>query len=162
MPRSRMNAEMPFGPFDLSVTAMITSVSAEVPCVMNIFDPFSTQHAPSLTAVVRIAAASLPEPGSVSPHAASFSPFASGDKILLLLFFAAEHRDVRGAKAVVRGHRQRHARIDARDLFDADAVIDGAHAGAAVRLGKLNAHQAELGELWQQLFRKMLRLVPRP
>ena len=75
-----MNAEMPFAPFDLSVTAMITSVSAEVPCVMNIFEPFNTQQSPSLTAVVRIAAASLPEPGSVSPHAASFSPCASGTR----------------------------------------------------------------------------------
>ena len=162
MPRSRMNAEMPLAPFDLSVTAMITSVSADVPCVMNIFEPFSTQHAPSLTAVVRIAAASLPEPGSVSPHAASFSPFASGTRYFCFCSSVREHRDVRRAEAVVRGHRQRHARIDARELFDADAVIDRAHAGAAVVLGELDAHQAELGELRQQLFGKVLSLVPRP
>ena len=80
MPRSRMNAEMPFAPFARSVTAMITSVSAEVPCVMNVFEPFSTQQSPSFTAVVRIAAASLPEPGSVRPHAASASPLASGTR----------------------------------------------------------------------------------
>ena len=59
---------------------MMTSVSAEVPCVMNIFEPFSTQQSPSLTAVVRIAAASLPEPGSVRPHAESFSPLARGTR----------------------------------------------------------------------------------
>ena len=59
--------------------------------------------------------------------------FALGQRheVLLLLRVAAEHRDVRGAEAVMRGHRQRHARIDASQLFDADAVVDGAHAGAA-------------------------------
>ena len=41
---------------------------------------WSRQQAPSLVAVVRIAAASLPEPGSVNPHAASFSPLASGTR----------------------------------------------------------------------------------
>ena len=77
-----MNEEMPFDPFDLSVTAMTTSVSAEVPCVMNAFEPFNTQQSPCLAAVVRIAAASLPEPGSVRPHAARVSPFASGTRYL--------------------------------------------------------------------------------
>ncbi len=80
MPRCRMNEEIPLVPFDWSVTAMITRVSAEVPCVMNIFEPFSTQQSPSFTAVVRIAAASLPEPGSVRPQAASVAPFASGTR----------------------------------------------------------------------------------
>ncbi len=53
---------------------------ARAPCVMNALLPFSTQPSPSATAVVRIAAASLPDPGSVSPHAASFSPRASGSR----------------------------------------------------------------------------------
>ena len=74
MPRSTMKAEMPLLPLLLSVTAITTMVSADWPCVMNALLPFSTQPSPSRTAVVRIAAASLPEPGSVSPHAASFSP----------------------------------------------------------------------------------------
>ena len=52
------------------------------------------------------------------------------------------------------------AGIDARQLFDADAVVDGRHAGAAVLLGQLDAQQAERGELRDQLGRKVLRLVP--
>jgi hypothetical protein len=48
------------------------------------------------------------------------------------------------------GHRQTHRRIDARELLDADAVIDGRHGGAAVRLRKLDAHQPELGALAKQ------------
>ena len=43
-----------------------------------------------------------------------------------------------------------------------DAVVDGGHAGAAVLGGKLNAHQAEVGQLGQQLRWKVLRFVPLP
>ena len=43
---------------------------------MNIFAPFSIHPDPLRTALVRIAAASEPLPGSVSPHAASFFPEA--------------------------------------------------------------------------------------
>jgi hypothetical protein len=41
---------------------------------MNVFAPLITQQFPCLTAVVRIAAASLPAPASVRPHAPSTSP----------------------------------------------------------------------------------------
>jgi hypothetical protein len=78
VPRSITKAEIPFFPLLRSVTAMATRMSPDLPCVMKIFDPFSTQASPSRTAVVRMAAASLPDPGSVRPHAASFSPVASG------------------------------------------------------------------------------------
>ena len=83
-------------------------------------------------------------------------------EVRLLLRLAAEHRDVGRAQPVVRGHRQRHARIDARELFDTQAVVDGRHAGAAVLLGPLDAEQAERRELRHQLDGKMLRLVPLP
>ena len=105
------------------------------------------------------AAASLPEVDSVSPHAPIFSPRASGARNCLLRL-GAEQEDVRGAEAVVRRHRQRDARIDARELFDADAVVDRRHAGAAVLLGELNAQQAERRQLRHQFDRKVLRLVP--
>src|SRR5262249_32801973 len=78
----------------------------------------------------------------------------------LLLFFGAGAQDVRDAQSVVRRQRQRDARTDARDLLDADAVIERAHAGAAVGLGDLNAHQPQVRQLFDQLERKMLRLVP--
>src|SRR5262249_52959667 len=64
------------------------------------------------------------------------------------------------AQPVVRRHRQRHARIDARELFDADAVVQRRHPGAAVLLGELDAEQAERGELRHQLAGKVLLLVP--
>ena len=57
---------------------MTTITSPVRPCVMNCFVPLMTQQSPSRTAVVRIAPASLPADASVSPHAASFSPRASG------------------------------------------------------------------------------------
>ena len=52
------------------------------------------------------------------------------------------------------------AGTDARELLDADAVVDRRHRRAAVLFGELDAHQAERGELRQQLRRKLLRLVP--
>ena len=78
----------------------------------------------------------------------------------LLLCLVAEHGDMRRAEPVVGGHRHRPTRIDARECLDANAVVDSAHTGAAKGFGKLDAHQAELGELGQQLFREMLRVVP--
>ena len=45
---------------------------------MKFFVPFSTQASPSRRAVVRIAAASLPDAGSESAKHPSFSPLASG------------------------------------------------------------------------------------
>ena len=68
--------------------------------------------------------------------------------------------DVRGAQAVVRRDRQRNGGIDARQLLDADAVVDRRHARAAVLLGKLNAEQPECGQLRHQLGGEMLLLVP--
>ena len=47
---------------------------------MNVLAPFSTQPSPSRTATVRVPAASLPAEGSVSPHAPSISPLASGGR----------------------------------------------------------------------------------
>ena len=160
VPFSMMNAEMPLVPAARSVTAIATSTSPTRPCVVNVFDPFSTQHAPARAAVVRMPAASLPEVDSVSPHAPIFSPRASGTRNLLLLRLGAEQEDVRRAQAVVRRDRQRDARIDARELLDADAVVDRRHAGAAVGLGKLDAQEPERGELRDELDRKVLRLVP--
>ncbi len=127
---------------------------------MNIFEPFSTQH-------VAVLDGGRPHRRRVAARAGlgqaprgQLLALRERHQVLLLLLFGAEHRDVRGTEPVVRGHRQRHARIDARELFDADAVVDGAHAGAAVGLGELDAHQAEVGQLRQQFLGKVLRFVP--
>ena len=57
---------------------IVTSREISVPAfVMNIFEPSMTHSPPSSRAVVRVAPASDPAPGSVSPNAASRSPEAS-------------------------------------------------------------------------------------
>ncbi len=65
-----------------SVRAKTTMVSATLPPVMNVFDPFITYVSPRLIARVRMPPASDPEPGSVSAKAAICSPRASGGKYL--------------------------------------------------------------------------------
>ena len=52
--------------------------SAETPCVMKFFDPLITHPPSRRKAIVFIPEASDPEPGSVNPHAPSFSPLARG------------------------------------------------------------------------------------
>src|SRR5581483_11377949 len=91
---------------------------------------------------------------------ADLLPARERREVLPLLLFAAEERDVRGAQAVVRRHGERDRRVDARELLDADAVVDGGHRGAAVLLGELDAHEAERREAMNQLDREVLRLVP--
>ena len=122
--------------------------------------PLSTQQSPARAAVVRMPAASLPEVDSVSPQAPIFSPRASGTRNFCFCSSLPNMRDVRRAEAVVRGHRQRDGRIDARELLDADAVVDRRHAGAAVLLRELDAEQPERSQLRPQLGREVLRLVP--
>ena len=76
------------------------------------------------------------------------------------MLFGAEERDVGRAQAVVGRHGQGDGGIDPGQFLDADAVIDGRHAGAAVLLRKLNAHQSQGGELRHQFSGKVLRLIP--
>ncbi len=72
-----MNAEIPFDPFDRSVTANTVKTCASLAFVMKCFVPFSTQQPSRRTAVVEIDAASDPAPGSVSANAPIHSPVAS-------------------------------------------------------------------------------------
>src|SRR5947199_10838914 len=71
-----MNAEMPRERFPGSVRASTTAIPPTDALVMKALLPFRT-HSPSRhSARVRRAAASEPEPGSVSPQAPSTSPEA--------------------------------------------------------------------------------------
>src|SRR5207237_769849 len=76
-----------------------------------------------------------------------------------LLRLAAEQVDVRGAQAVVGRHRQRDRRVDARQLFDADAVVHRGHRRAAVLRVELDPHHAQPGKLAQKGGRELLRLL---
>src|SRR5689334_10083323 len=58
-------AEMPRFPAAGSVLARATNQRATFALVIQAFSPFSTQESPSRVAVVFIAPASLPDPGSV-------------------------------------------------------------------------------------------------
>ena len=75
--RSTTKALMPRLPFDGSVTARTTNVPARAPFVTNCFAPFSTHASPSLTARVFMAAASVPDPGSLRHQLPIRSPDAS-------------------------------------------------------------------------------------
>ena len=63
-------------------------------------------------------------------------------------------------EAVVGGHGQGHAGVDARELLHHDRVVQGGHPGAAVFRGPDHAHEAELAELREDLARELLLLVP--
>ena len=80
LPRSTMNAEMPRWARALSVTAITTITSPMLPWVMNVLVPLMTHPSPSRAADTRIAAASDPAVGSVSPQAPIHAPVASGTR----------------------------------------------------------------------------------
>ncbi len=67
-----------------------------------------------------------------------------GNEILLLLGFGTGVEERRRAEADARLERDRHRRVDARDLLDRDAVRQIVGAGAAVLLGKREPEQAQL------------------
>ena len=79
-----------------------------------------------------------------------------------LLRVVAEHRDVRRPEAVVRRNRQRHRRVHACELLDAEAVVDCAHPGAAILLRELHAHQAQRGQLRARARTESAALRPTP
>jgi hypothetical protein len=60
---------------------------------------------------------------------------------------------------VVRCDRDRDRRIDPRQLFDRDRVRDGVCACAAVLLRDGHPHQAELGELGDELVRETVLTI---
>ena len=75
VPFGMMMFEISFSPVSaVTVTQAVMSVPA---FVMNIFEPSTTQLPSRSSARVRVAPASEPAFGSVSPNAASFSPEAS-------------------------------------------------------------------------------------
>jgi hypothetical protein len=71
-----MKLVIPFTPLDLSVTAVTTKISPTPACVMKILLPVIRYSPFSRTAVVRVAPASEPAPGSVRPKPPSTLPCA--------------------------------------------------------------------------------------
>ena len=61
----------------VSAVIVTTEVMSVPELVMNAFEPLITHSSPSSLAVVRVAPASEPPPGSVRPNAPSLVPAAS-------------------------------------------------------------------------------------
>ena len=115
----------------------------------------------SRAAVVRMPAASLPEVDSVSPQAPIFSPRASGTRYRCFCASVPNRKMCAEQRPLCAATDSASAGIDARQLLDADAVVDRRHAGAAVLLRKLNAHQTRARPAPESISGgKMLRLVP--
>ena len=64
-----MKAVMPLEPLDLSVTAKVTTISAQSPLVMKVLPPLMMYPSPSLRAVVAMSTALEPAPLSVRAKA---------------------------------------------------------------------------------------------
>ena len=90
--------------------------------VMNCLAPSITQPSSSSLARVRTLPASEPASGSVRPKAPSFLPAQRSGMQALLLLLAAEQVDRLRAQRRVRAHRDRHRRVDARELLDRERV----------------------------------------
>src|SRR5215203_652771 len=64
-----------------------------------------------------------------------------------------------GTERRMRRDRDRHARVDPRQLLDRDRVAEGVRAASAVLLGVWDAHQAELAQLADDRVREALLAV---
>ena len=108
---------------------MTTITPPTRPCVMNVFDAVEhparrrratrrRAHAGGVAARRRPRSAPTRRASRRAPAATRYRCFCAS---------VPNIADVRRAQAVVRGHRQRDRRIDARQLLDADAVVDRRH-----------------------------------
>jgi hypothetical protein len=88
-----IKALMPLRPAAGSVTAKTIATCAFWPEVMNCLVPLSTQRLPWRLALVLIAAASEPAPGSVRQKHDSISPAAIGFRKRCFLLLRAEFKD---------------------------------------------------------------------
>ncbi len=81
--------------FSPVTAATVTNAVMDVPLlVMNALVPLMTHSSPSSTAVVRVAPASVPPPGSVSPKAPSASPDGQPRQPLGALGVGAEAQQI--------------------------------------------------------------------
>ena len=124
---------------------IVTQPLISVPAfVMNILEPSITHSPSSARAVVRVAPASEPASGSVSPKAARRSPEASCGSHSARWRSSPKSVDRHRAERRVRGDGDRERRVDARELLDAERVGERVAARAAVGLRHGHAEQAEL------------------
>ena len=113
--------------------------------MIQFFWPLITHSSPSRTAVVRIAAGSLPASGSESAKAGDHSPLAHfGRK---RCFSSSEPKSWIGSVPELLDHQdQGRGGAGLGDLLDRHLQDQGAGAGAAVLLGEGQAEDVVLGE----------------
>ena len=157
-PRSTSSAVMPLYPAAGSSVANTMNTSASLPFVIQSLRPFRTNPSASAMARVASANASLPDPASDSAYA----PTTRDGELRQI---AALH--VVAAPARQRIHHQRvldvdedpHRRIDLRERLDREHGVEERSARAAVALGHLDAHHAEVEQLVDQRARERRVLV---
>ncbi len=127
--------------------------------VMNALVPLITHSPSSSRAVVRVAPASEPPPGSVSPNAPSACPRAQPRQPLLLLLLGAEAVDRHRAERDPGLQRDRDRRVDPGQLLDGQAEREVVAAHPAVLLRERQAEQAHLAHLLDHRVRELGALV---
>ena len=152
MPFSTIRFEISPSPVSaVIVTHRVMSVPA---FVMNTLAPFTTQLPSRSLAVVRVAPASEPASGSVSPNAASRSPRASGGIHSRFCSSVPKRKIGIVPSEVCAATRDRDRRIDAGELLDRDRVRERVAACASELLRERDPHQAEVGHLRDELVRE--------
>ena len=154
-----MKAVIPLCRRSRSTVANTIARSASVPLVMKILLPFRTYSSPSRTAVVRIAAGSLPASGSVSAKQPSIWPRASG---LKYSSFCASVPNLRIGSQTSELLTDRITPLLAQTpayLLDDEAVRKRVHAGTTVLLWDRHPSQSELPGLGEKLTGELAGLV---
>src|SRR4030095_11517565 len=90
-----------------------------------------------------------------------FLPGGELGQPLSFLVLGAEEKDRHRPERGVRRERDRHRRVDARQLLDGDRVGERVGPGAAVLLRERHSHEPELGELRDQLVGEAVVAVER-
>ena len=90
------------------------------------------------------------------------NPFAGGElgNVLAALLVAAGDIDVIGAQRIVRRHDQAYGRIDARELFNDDGILDVAEPRAAQVFREDGSEKAKLAGMFDYVERKDLLFIP--
>ena len=138
---------LPLSRVPVRAVTVTTEVIEEPELVMNCLAPSTTHSSPSRTALVAVAPASDPAPGSVGEPA-------------LLLLVGAVGEDRVDAQADGGLERDPDRLVDAAELLDRDAERDEVTLTPAVRLGGGQAEQAQLTHLVNHVDGEVMVAVP--
>ena len=156
-----MNAETPFAPgVSGSVRAKRRNVPAKRAVVIHCFVPEIVQPS-SVRRGARPQRARIRSGfGLGEREGAEHLPAGQRRHEARALLVGAEVEDRKRDGARVHGHRDADARVGARELLEHEDVGEEVRARSAVLLRDADAHQAELGELPEELLREAVLAVP--